>query len=46
VVSIVGSIILGIVPYISDLLVSALEVIIGLAFIDLYYLYKKKSPTY
>ena len=46
VVSIVGSIILGFVPYISDLLVSALEVIIGLAFIDLYYLYKKKSPTY
>lgn len=46
VVSIVGSIVLGFVPYISDLLVSALEVIIGLAFIDLYYLYKKKSPTY
>lgn len=45
VVSIVGSFILGIIPFIGDLLATALRVIIGLAFIDLYYLYKKQNST-
>jgi len=43
VVSIVGSFILGIIPFIGDILETALRVVIGLAFIDLYYLYKKQS---
>lgn len=46
VVSIVGFIVLGIVPFVGDLLESALEVVVGLAFIDLYYLYKKQGSTY
>lgn len=43
VVSIVGSIVLGLVPFIGDLLSTALRVVIGLAFFDLYYLYKKQG---
>jgi hypothetical protein len=40
-VSIIGSIIVGFIPLIGGLLRAALEVIISLAFIDLYYSYKK-----
>jgi len=39
-VSILGAIVIGFVPLVSGLLVSALNVVIGLAFIDLYYNYK------
>jgi hypothetical protein len=40
VVAIVGFFITGYIPYISTLLYSALNVIIGLAFIDIYVNYK------
>ncbi len=40
VVSIVGSVVIGYVPFVSTLLNSALNVIIGLAFIDIYVNYK------
>ncbi len=43
VVSILGSIILGFIPFVGGLLQACLRVVIGLAFIDLYYLYKKQS---
>jgi len=39
-VSIAGAIVIGFVPLVSGLLVSALNVVIGLALIDLYYNYK------
>jgi hypothetical protein len=39
-VSIAGAVVISFVPLVSGLLVSALNVVIGLAFIDLYYNYK------
>jgi len=39
--AIVGSIILGFIPYIGGLLTKLLNVIIGLAFMDIYYRYKQ-----
>lgn len=42
VISIIGSIILGLVPFIGGLLSTGFSVVIGLAFIDLYYQYKKQ----
>jgi hypothetical protein len=45
IVAIVGSIILGIVPLIGGFLTSALNVIIGLAFIDIYFQYKREGYT-
>jgi len=41
--SILGAVVIGFVPLVSGLLVSALNVIIGLAFIDLYYNYKRST---
>lgn len=41
IVAIIGSIVLGFVPYICDLLIACLNVIVGLAFIDIYFQYKK-----
>jgi hypothetical protein len=43
IVSIVGSIILGLIPVIGSLLNAALKVIISLSFIDLYYSYKQSN---
>lgn len=43
VVSIVGSIVLSWVPFISGLLEACLDVIISLAFIDIYFHYKRQS---
>jgi hypothetical protein len=43
IVSIIGSIVLSYVPAISSLLEACLNVIIGLAFIDIYFHYKGKS---
>ena len=43
VVSILGSLVLGFIPFLGGLLQACLRVVIGLAFIDLYYLYKKQS---
>jgi len=42
-VSIIGSFVISFVPLVSGLLNAALNVIIGLAFIDLYYNYKKTA---
>jgi hypothetical protein len=42
-VSILGSFVISFVPLVSGLLTSALNVIIGLAFIDLYYNYKRST---
>jgi hypothetical protein len=42
-VSILGSFVISFVPLVSGLLNSALNVIIGLAFIDLYYNYKRST---
>ncbi|MCX6643499.1 MAG: zinc ribbon domain-containing protein [Candidatus Bathyarchaeota archaeon] len=42
IVSIVGSVIIGYVPFVSTLLSSVFNVIIGLAFIDIYINYKNK----
>jgi hypothetical protein len=42
-VNILGSFVIGYVPLVSGLLNSALNVIIGLAFIDLYYNYKRST---
>jgi hypothetical protein len=39
-VSIIGSIVLSFVPFVSDLLNAALNVVVGIAFIDLYANYK------
>jgi len=41
VISIVGGLVLGFIPYIGSLLEAVLNVVIGLAFIDLYFTYKK-----
>jgi len=43
IVAIVGSIILGLIPYIGDLLTKLLMVVIGLAFMDIYYRYRQSS---
>ena len=43
IVAIVGSIVLGLVPFISSLLTACLNVIIGLAFIDIYFQYKRQQ---
>jgi hypothetical protein len=43
IVSIIGSLILGLIPVVGSLLNSALSVIISLAFIDLYYSYKQAN---
>jgi hypothetical protein len=45
IVAIVGSIVLGIIPFIGGLLTAALNVIIGLAFIDIYFQYKRRGYT-
>jgi len=45
VISIVGGLILGYIPYIGSLLDAVLNVVIGLAFIDLYVTYKKGTAT-
>lgn len=42
IISILGSIVLGFIPYIGSLLQAGLRVVIGLAFIDLYYQYKNQ----
>ena len=42
VVSIVASVVVGYVPYIHDLLDAVVNVIIGIAFIDIYATYKTK----
>jgi hypothetical protein len=42
IVAIIGSIILGMVPFISSLLVAGLNVIIGLSFIDIYFQHKRR----
>jgi len=41
IVAIVGSIILGFIPFIGGLLTTLLNVVIGLAFMDIYYRYKQ-----
>jgi hypothetical protein len=43
VVAIVGSIVLGLVPFISSLLTACLNVIIGLAFVDIYFQHKRQQ---
>jgi hypothetical protein len=43
IVAIIGSIILGIVPFISSLLIAGLNVIIGLSFIDIYFQHKRQQ---
>jgi len=43
VIAIVGSLLLGMVPFISKLLTACLNVIIGLAFIDIYFQYKRQN---
>jgi hypothetical protein len=42
VVSIAGSFVIGYIPFISTLVNAALNVVIGLAFIDIYMNYKNK----
>jgi len=44
-VNILGSFVIGYVPLVSGLLNSALNVVIGLAFIDLYYNYKRSAQV-
>ena len=44
VVSIVGSAVLGWVPLVGGLLTTALNVVIGLAYMDIYFRYKKAGP--
>lgn len=41
IVAIVGSIILGFIPFIGGLLTTLLNIVIGLAFMDIYYRYKQ-----
>jgi hypothetical protein len=43
VVAIIGSIVLGIVPFLGSLLTACLNVIIGLSFIDIYFQYKRQN---
>lgn len=43
VVAILGSVVLGAVPFIGGLLTACLNVIIGLAFIDIYFQYKRQN---
>lgn len=43
VVVIIGSIVLGIVPFLGSLLTACLNVIIGLPFIDIYFQYKRQN---
>ncbi|MCW3992886.1 MAG: hypothetical protein NWE79_09255, partial [Candidatus Bathyarchaeota archaeon] len=41
ILAIVGSIILGLIPFVGGLLTKLLNVVIGLAFMDIYYRYKQ-----
>jgi hypothetical protein len=45
IIAIVGSFVLSLIPFIGSILVAGFTVLVGLAFIDIYYNYKKTETS-